>query len=58
MPATLLFCSLSDWRAKQAGVFQATIEIPLRQPTLYQRFGNWVGVLGALGIVIYVPKNN
>ncbi|MEM6884201.1 MAG: apolipoprotein N-acyltransferase [Verrucomicrobiota bacterium] len=41
--------------ARQAGVFHGIIKVPQQQTTLYQRFGNWVGILGLIGVLIYLP---
>lgn len=41
--------------AKQAGTFQTVIKVPQRQRTIYQMSGDWIGILGGLGILGYLP---
>jgi apolipoprotein N-acyltransferase len=38
-----------------AGVLKVRIAIPVHQPTLYQQWGDWVGILGCLAIFFYLP---
>jgi len=41
--------------ARRAGTFYGVIQVPQRRQTLYQTLGNWPGILGGVGLLIYLP---
>ncbi len=46
---------LNQPSAKAAGTLQTVIRIPPRQRTLYQKWGDWIGILGGFGILCFLP---